>query len=321
VAKRFENVDEVTLEDLKKEAERAGVSKSGTKQEIADRINEQSSPQGAEGKDLSGTKGVDSGNAGQAQDTIKETSRNQTSVSRAEAEAGDAPKPIPGVQEQKPGNEIEINDGDPAGGSPATGKDVGDIEAEKVGTGADYPAAAGEVDPDRKPGEDDLPIAVHAQLTSKEAEAAGKEASVPPSDPRNSVFDHAPGKSLDEAAERRNAHLRGEYQDAVHPKGAWFYTVKDGQSSLIDVAMALGISDHAKLSVVNGIYNGRIDVRPGQKVLLPEDYSFEGIDGAEQAELPEGPLQPPRLAPEEYDNRIDGERLIPEEEQEKLRAE
>src|SRR6478736_4706130 len=61
--KKIENVDDITLEELRKQAEKAGVSRSGTKQEIADRINEQSSEAGAKGEDASSSKGVDSGNA------------------------------------------------------------------------------------------------------------------------------------------------------------------------------------------------------------------------------------------------------------------
>jgi hypothetical protein len=283
--KVIEDVQSYSLEDLKKKAEDAGVSKSGTKQEIADRINEQSTAQGAEGKDASGTKGVDSGNEG---------------------EPKDEPQPRDG------GAEAAYDET----GSPATGGGAGESGVEN------YPAAAGPTDPDRKAGEDDLPVAVAGSQASKDAEIKGKEDSVPGSDPRDSVSDVAPGKSLDEVIEKRNAHLRGEYQDKVHPRGAWFYTVKEGQASLMDVALDIGFSDVSLLSVANGRYNGQYAVAPGDTVRLPDGYTFDGVDGAEEVVPTEEDGAPvaPRIALEEYDNRTNGERLLPPEELEKLRS-
>ncbi len=290
MAERIENVEDYSLEDLKKKAERAGVSKSGSKQEIADRINEQSTSQGAEGKDASGTKGVDTGNV------------DREEQDRLAGRDEDAP--------QAPASSDDEPEGAAEDGSVETADVVTVDELVDEGYRApfNYPAAAGPVDE-----------GIVREEGSKQRETEGKEASVPASDPRRSVYDVAPGKSLVEVQSKRAAELQSEYRETVHQRGVQYYVAQEDDRSLIDVAMKLGISDHSKLTAINGIYNGRIELQPGQKVLLPNDYFFQEIDNIETVDPYEGEFVAARLAPEEYDNRTDGERLIPEEEQAKLR--
>lgn len=115
--------------------------------------------------------------------------------------------------------------------------------------------------------------------TSKQREAAEKEASVPGSDPRDSVFDAAPGKSFDDVVERNAARAAGEFSDApAEPKPVQHFIVTD-EPSLIEVAAKLGLHDHAALGVLNGRYSSVYGVQPGERVVLPAEYDFTGIEG------------------------------------------
>lgn len=133
--------------------------------------------------------------------------------------------------------------------------------------------------------------AAATQEGSKAAEGDNKEASVPPSDPRSSVFDPAPGKTLEESMQRVVDHSNGAFQDEPHaPIGTWFYTVQDDDYSLIDVAAKVGLHDHSQLTAINGVFNGIINVQPQQKVLLPAGYTFVGIDNCDRVGYDEDSL-------------------------------
>ncbi|MDF2562857.1 MAG: hypothetical protein K0R99_4303 [Microbacterium sp.] len=118
-----------------------------------------------------------------------------------------------------------------------------------------------------------------AVITDPDAEAASKEASVPAGDPRGSVFDAAPGKSLDEVLENKAQHDAGLRSDVPDkPKPVQYFVVTD-EPDLLVVARKLGLSDHAELGAVNGRYSSNYGVQPGQRVVLPAHYTFVDIDG------------------------------------------
>lgn len=114
---------------------------------------------------------------------------------------------------------------------------------------------------------------------SKAAEQDGKEGSMAASDPRSSVFDAAPGKSLDDVIERNEARARGEFGDApVNPQPAQWFVVTD-ELDLIEVARKLGLNDHSALGALNGRHNSVYGVQRGERVILPAEYRFDGIEG------------------------------------------
>lgn len=113
----------------------------------------------------------------------------------------------------------------------------------------------------------------------KSAEQAAKEASVPGSDPRESVFDAAPGKSLADVIERNEARARGEFGDTpAEPKRTQWFVVTD-EPDLIEVARKLGLSDHAELGAINGRHSSVYGVQPGERVVLPAHYTFTDVEG------------------------------------------
>lgn len=113
----------------------------------------------------------------------------------------------------------------------------------------------------------------------KEAEQASKEASVPGSDPRDSVFDAAPGKSLDDVLERNEALARGDFTDVpADPKRAQWFVVTD-EADLIEVSRKLGLPDHSALGALNGRHNSVYGVQRGERIVLPAEYTFDGIEG------------------------------------------
>lgn len=134
--------------------------------------------------------------------------------------------------------------------------------------------------PEREP-ELANPQAAPTSEESKAAELAGKEASVPPSDPRESVTDHAPGKTVDDVVESREAHERGENQDAPAEEERPRYFIVEDEISLIEVAAKLGLPNHTEIGVINGMANGRYDVQRGQRVLLPAGYTFVDVERVE----------------------------------------
>lgn len=136
--------------------------------------------------------------------------------------------------------------------------------------------------PEREP-ELANPQAAPTAAESKAAELAGKEASVPPSDPRESVTDHAPGKTADDVVEAREAHERGENQDAPaeDEREKPHYFIVDEEVSLIEVAAKLGLPNHTEIGVINGMANGHYGVQRGQRVLLPAGYTFVDVDQVE----------------------------------------
>lgn len=110
-------------------------------------------------------------------------------------------------------------------------------------------------------------------------EQASKEASVPGSDPRESVFDPAPGKTIDEQLTRNDELAAGEHgSPPAREAGVQYFVVTD-EADLIEVAAKLGLPDHGELGAINGRYNSVYTVQPGQRVVLPADYTFVGIDG------------------------------------------
>lgn len=113
----------------------------------------------------------------------------------------------------------------------------------------------------------------------KDAEQAAKEASVPPSDPRDSVFDAAPGKSFEDVVERNEARAAGKFTDTPEtPKPVQHFIVTD-EADLLEVAGKLGLADHAELGAVNGRYNSNYGVQRGERVILPAQYTFVDIEG------------------------------------------
>lgn len=129
---------------------------------------------------------------------------------------------------------------------------------------------------------DDAKPADHEE--SKQAEIDGKEASVPPSDPRESVTDHAPGKSYDDVVQQKADHDAGKTDGepglGLQNFGVQYYVVQD-ETDLIAVARTLGLFDHSELASLNGRHNGRHDVQRGQRVVLPQHYDFKNLDNVE----------------------------------------
>ena len=168
-------------------------------------------------------------------------------------------------------------DGNPLGGVDTEPVDI--VSGGATTTPARRESDVEKVDPAVSPHADGAP-ADHAE--AKEAELAGKEASVPPSDPRDSVTDHAPGKTLDDVVAQKAAHDAGENQgeSAVTSYGVQHYIVQD-ETDLIGVAKTLGLFDHSELASLNGRYNGRHDVQRGQRVVLPSHYDFSNLENVE----------------------------------------
>jgi len=128
-----------------------------------------------------------------------------------------------------------------------------------------------------------------AAAVDKAREQDAKEASVPGSDPRDSVFDGAPGKRLDDILQRNEDRAAGKFGDApVEPKPAQWYVVTD-ERDLIEVARSLGLPDHSELGAINGRWASNYDVQRGERVILPAHYTFVDIDGViTEGEEPEG---------------------------------
>lgn len=115
--------------------------------------------------------------------------------------------------------------------------------------------------------------------SGKDREFEQKEASVPPSDIRESVFDGAPGKSLDDILTRNEELAQGYHTDApAEVLPAQFFVVTD-EADLLEVARKLGLHDHANLAAINGRYNSVHLVQRGERIVLPAEYRFDGIDG------------------------------------------
>lgn len=113
----------------------------------------------------------------------------------------------------------------------------------------------------------------------KGLEAEAKEGSVPGSDPRKSVFDAAPGKSLDDVLARNREFAAGKHSDIpLKPKPAQHFVVSD-EADLIEVAAKLGLPDHAELGAINGRHNSVFGVQRGERIILPAHYTFSGIEG------------------------------------------
>lgn len=150
--------------------------------------------------------------------------------------------------------------------------------AEKKSTGSTRKTAA-QKKADKVQAEQTVKVGSHED--AKAAEVAGKEASVPPSDPRESVTDHAPGKTLKDVQTRKAEHEAGEHQDEEEEVREPQYFVADEDNlTLIDVARRLGLHNHSELGAINGMSNGVYALQKGQKVLLPNSYDFSGVDSA-----------------------------------------
>lgn len=124
----------------------------------------------------------------------------------------------------------------------------------------------------------------------KDAEHAVKEGTLARSDERVSVLDAAPGKSLDDVIDRIAARARGEFGDTpVQPLPPQHFIVTD-EPDLIVVAAKLGLPDHAQLGALNGRHNSVYGVQPGEHVILPAEYRFDGVEGVVTAGevVPEG---------------------------------
>lgn len=118
-----------------------------------------------------------------------------------------------------------------------------------------------------------------ASVAGKEAEAAAKEASVAAGDPRDSVFDVAPGKSVEDVVIRNAELAAGKHRDIpAEPLPPQFFVVSD-ELTLIEVAAKLGLHDHSALGALNGRYSSNYGVQRGERVVLPAEYRFDGIDG------------------------------------------
>lgn len=125
----------------------------------------------------------------------------------------------------------------------------------------------------------DRPSASPSHEEQRARELAGKESSLAASDPRGSVFDAAPGKSLDDVLTRNADLAAGKFTDEAEEKlPPQFYVVGD-ELDLIEVARKLGLHDHSELAAVNGRYSSILNVQPGQRVVLPARYRFDGIEG------------------------------------------
>jgi hypothetical protein len=117
-----------------------------------------------------------------------------------------------------------------------------------------------------------------AAAEPKAAEQAQKEASVPGSDPRDSVFDAAPGKSLDDVFKRNAALAAGKFTDTpAEPQPAQWFVVTD-EADLLEVARKLGLPDHSELGAINGRYGSNYGVQRGERVILPAHYRFTEIE-------------------------------------------
>jgi hypothetical protein len=95
---------------------------------------------------------------------------------------------------------------------------------------------------------------------------------------RESIYDAAPGKTLDDVLQRNAELAEGKHQDdGVERRPVQWYVVQD-ESTLVEVAQTLGLHDFTELRSVNGRWNGDNNVQRGQKIILPDHYTFEGID-------------------------------------------
>jgi hypothetical protein len=111
---------------------------------------------------------------------------------------------------------------------------------------------------------------------AKVQEQVEKELSLRLRDKRGSVFASGPGQD-------REDERTGEVEQAPDPEEQTvaFYVV-DGETTLDEVATHVGLvntADLQRLANANGIFNQSYAISKGARIILPTEYTYDGIEG------------------------------------------
>lgn len=210
-----------------------------------------------------------------------------TAVVKAEATTPDGPaaalaKTEPAAADAPPA--ADALEPDPEAAQAVYDAVLEELEAKKRKALADQVAARQKAEKQKikdavKQMKGDRPAEEPSRDEQREAEQAGKESSLAGIDRRDSVFDAAPGKSLDDVLERNAARAAGQFTDTpTEELGIQYYVVSD-ELDLIEVSRKLGFHDHSELAALNGRYSGILGVQRGQRIVLPSKYRFTDVEG------------------------------------------